>query len=175
HTLERLRQRAKNASQRRIRCQSSEKRLRRDQLSCVAMYLVQGEEEDAIALKELAAIETADVTDYVRSRQKLVHQRVSRIIGGFRRRRVDNGDDLIDPLRKSTIEHEFLLPPRQRTRQQIVAVGGDGEMPRDIADGDDCHEQEAKDHRPRIATRQPDQPCNCGYRRKITIYFHGLL
>src|SRR5262249_22132446 len=46
--------------------------------------------------------------------------------------------------------------------------------PSEIVAGHDGHQQEAEDHRPRIATRQPDQSCDRGRRRNVATLPRGL-
>ena len=96
--LDRLRQGAKNAAQRRVGGKRAEKRLGLDQLGGVAAHLVDREEEDAVPCEKLAAIGSPDGADHLRARRKVVHQRIRRLIGGFRRRAVDDGDDEVGPL-----------------------------------------------------------------------------
>src|SRR3984893_10410642 len=126
-----------------------------------------------MALEDLAAIGTADATDHVRPRRKPIRKRIGGIIGSLRCGRIDYRNYLVNPLRKGSIEHHLLLAPWQRARQELFAVGGNGEMPREIARRDYCQEQEAQDHRPRIATRQLHQPCHRGYRHRVAVYLYG--
>src|SRR5262249_5736915 len=102
-----------NAAQRRIGGECSEERLRGNQISGGALHLVQTEEEDAVALEELAAIRAVDTADQVRPGPKLMQQRIRRLIGGLRRGRIDNCDDLVNPLRKPGIQDHLLLTPWQ--------------------------------------------------------------
>ena len=80
--------------------------------------------------EEFAAVRPADGADDIRLRGQRLDQRVRRLVGRFRRRRVDDGDDQVGPLRKERIELDLLLAPRERTRQELAAVGVDGDVAR---------------------------------------------
>ena len=134
-----------------------------DQVCGAVLHLVQTEQEDAVALEEFATVGTADAADHVRTRGKPVNQDLGGVIGAFRRTRIDDRNDLVDPLRKSIVEHLLLLPPCERAGQELFAVSDDGEMPREIGRRDDCQEQEAQNGRPGVATRQLDEPCDRGH------------
>ena len=132
HAFERLRYRAKHASQSRIGSQGCEKRLRRNQVCGCPLYVLQTEQEDAVALEELAAIGAADAADNVWPKCKPLHESICGIIGGFGRGRIDDRDDLVGPVRKGSIEHPFLLTPWQRAGQELLAVGGHCKVPSEI-------------------------------------------
>jgi len=55
----------------------------------------------------------ADIADDVLARRKIVHQRRCGRIGGFGRRCIDDGDDLVGPLWEGSIEPDLLLAPGQ--------------------------------------------------------------
>ena len=83
----------------------------RDQVRGAALHLVQTEQEDAVTFEELPAIGTTDAADHVRPRRKPIYQRIGGIIGGLRCARIDDRNDLVDPLRKGIMEHPLLLAP----------------------------------------------------------------
>src|SRR5262249_44135308 len=112
--------------------------------------------------------------DHIRARGKLAHQRIGRIVGGLGRRRVDDGENAIDPLRESGVDHFLLLAPGQRTRHEFFAVGADGDMACEIAGADGSQKQEGKSHGPRMANGELDQPRYRGRRRKVTTLLHDL-
>ena len=128
HPLERLRDGAEDAAQRRIGGERAEEGLRLDQLSHVAPHFVEAEEEDAVAGEELAAVGPADRPDHVRPSGKRLGQSGGRLVGCFRRRRVDDRNDPVGPLREVFIELLLLLAPGERARQELAAVGVDGDM-----------------------------------------------
>ena len=114
HALDRLRQSAKNAAQRRIGGQCAEERLGLDQLGGVAAHLVDGKKEEAVAREELAAVGASDGADHVRARRKVLDQRVRRLVGSLRGRRIDDGDDQVGRLGERLVEHDLLLAPGKR-------------------------------------------------------------
>ena len=65
HPLDRLRQRAKDAAQRRVRGERPEEGLRLDQVGGVAPHFFHGLKQDAVAGEELAAVGPADRADHV--------------------------------------------------------------------------------------------------------------
>src|SRR4029077_1347470 len=101
--------------------QRSEEGLGSDQVCGAVLYLVQTKQKDAIAFEELAAIGTTDAADYLRARRKPLNQGLGGIIGAFRCARIDDRNDLVDPLRKGIVEHLLLLAPCQRAGQQLLA------------------------------------------------------
>ena len=62
--------------------------------------LVDAEEEDAVAGEEFAAVRPGDGADHVLPAGERLDQRVRRLVGRFRRRRVDDGDHQVGPLRE---------------------------------------------------------------------------
>ena len=128
HPLERLRDSAEDAAQRRIGGERAEEGLRLDQFAHVAPHFVDALEEDAVAGEEFAAVGPADRPDHVRPSGKRLGQSGGRLVGCFRRRRVDDRDDPVGPLREVFIELHLLLAPGERARQKLAAVGVDGDM-----------------------------------------------
>ena len=129
NALDRLRDRSEDAAQRRIGGERAEKRLRLDQLGRVSAARRRRERNK----KPLRAKNsppsgrlTVRMTSF-RCCQRL-DQRVRRLLRAFRRRRVDDGDDQVGPLREQRIEPDLLLAPGQRARQEFARVGGDREM-----------------------------------------------
>ena len=130
--------RAEDAVQRRIGGERAEEGLGLDQLRHVASHFVDGLEEDAVAGEELAAVGPAHGADHVRLGRERVGQRRRRLLGCFRRRRVDDRDDPVGPLGEELVEPDLLLAPGERARQELAAVGVDGDMAREIAAREDA-------------------------------------
>ena len=131
--LDRLRDRAEDAAQCRIGGERSQERLRLDQLGHVALHVVEAAEENAVAGEERAAVGPAHGADHVRLGRERVRQRRGRLFGALGRRRVDDRDDPVGPLGEERVEPVFLLAPGERARQELAAVGVDGDMARDVA------------------------------------------
>ena len=161
-TLERLRDCAEYASQRRIEGERAQERLRLDQLVHVATQVVDAEEEHAVAGEELAAVRPGDGADNPFLIRQRVDQGVRRLVGRFRRRRIDDDDHQIGPLREQPIELDLLLTPRQRARQQLAAVGVDGDIALDVDAGERRRDEEGRNDDPRVAGRQAHDPHDRG-------------
>ena len=104
NALERLRQRVKDAAQRRIGGQRSEEGLSCDQVRGGVLHLVETKQEDTITFEELATIGTADVADHVRARGKALTSASAASSARFRSGRIDDRNDQVDPLRKGIME-----------------------------------------------------------------------
>ena len=87
---------------------------------------------------------------------------------------VDDGDDEVGRLGECLIEHDLLLAPGKRARQELLAIGRDGEVAREIAGGKDRCEQEAEDDEPRMAARQAHGPRDGFDRHGIAVLAHGI-
>ena len=136
HAFERLRDGAEDPAQSRIEGERSEERLRLDQFVHIAPQVIDAEKQDSVAGEEFAAVRPSDGAEEIRLRGQRFGQRVRRFVGAFRCRPVDDRDDQIGPLREQRIELDLLLAPGERARQELVAVGVDGDMARDVAAGD---------------------------------------
>ena len=75
------------------------------------------------------------------------------LVGRFRRRRVDDRDDQVGPLREQLIELDLLLAPRELARQEMAAVGVDGDVARDIAAGEDRRDEKGRNDDPGMTGR----------------------
>ena len=117
HALERLRDGAKHAAQRRIGGERAQERLRLDQLVHVALHLGDAEEQDSVAGEKFAPVRPGDGADHVLPVGQRAGQRIRRLVGRFRRRPVDDGDYQVRALGKELIELLLLLAPGQRARQ----------------------------------------------------------
>ena len=74
----------------------------------------------------------------------------------------------------SSIELLLLLAPGERARQKLVAVGVDGDVARDIAEGEDRRDEEARNDEPCIAGRKMHDPRDRGDDdRGVVIFTHG--
>jgi len=146
-----------------------------DQFAGVAAHFLDAEEENAVAGEELTAVRTADAADHLRTRRKVARERSRCLVGGFGRRGVDDGNDLIGSLREGPVEHDLLLAPGQRAREKLAAVGVDGEMARQVARRKGRHEQEAQDDEPGMAARQAHGPGDSGDRHGIVILDGGIV
>ena len=82
-----------------------------------------------------------------------VGQRRGRLFGALGRRRVDDGDDPVGPLGEEVVEPHLLLAPGERARQELAAVGVDGDVARKIEAGEDRRDEEARNDEPRVAGR----------------------
>ena len=80
----------------------------------------------------------------------------------FRGRRVDDRDDQVGPLREQRIELDLLLAPRERARQELAAVGVDGDVARDVAAGEDRRDEKGGNDHPGVAGRQAHDPRDRG-------------
>ena len=89
NAFERLRDCAKDPAQRRIEGERAQERLGLDQLVHVLAQVVDAEEQDAVAGEEFAAVRPADGADHMGLRRQRLDQRVRRLVGRFRRRRVE--------------------------------------------------------------------------------------
>ena len=76
----------------------------------------------------------------------------------FRRRRVDDRDDQVGPLREQRIELDLLLAPRERARQELAAVGVDGDVAHDVAAGENRGDEKGGNDHPGVAGRQAHDP-----------------
>ena len=147
---------------------------RLDQLRHVAPHFVDALEEDAVLAKNSPPSGRATVRITSDLRGKRIDQRGGRLVGCFRRRRVDDRDDPVGPLREEPIELLLLLAPGERARQELIAVGVDGDMARDIAEGEDRRDEEARNDQPRIAGRKMHDPRDRGDDdRGGVIFTHG--
>ena len=117
HALERLRDGAKHAAQRRIGGERAQERLRLDQLVHVALHLGDAEEQDSVAGEKFAPVRPGDGADHVLPVGQRAGERIRRLVGRFRRRPVDDGDYQVRALGKELIELFLLLAPGQRARQ----------------------------------------------------------
>ena len=151
--LDRLRDRAEDAAQRRIGGQGSEERLSLDQLRHVALHVVDAAEQNAVAGEELAAVGPGHGADHVRLGRERVGQRRGRLFRALGRRRVDDRDDPIGPLGEEVVKLDLLLAPGERARQELAAVGVDGDVARKIEAGEDRRDEEARNDEPRVAGR----------------------
>ena len=158
NAFERLRDGAEDPAQSRIEGERSEERLRLDQLIHVLAHVVDAEEQDAVAGEEFAAVRPADGADHICLRGERRDQRIRRLVGPFRRRRVDDRDDQVGPLREQRIELDLLLAPGERARQELAAVGVDGDVARDVAAGEDRGDEKGGNDDPRMAGRQAHDP-----------------
>ena len=173
HALERLRNGAKHAAQRRIGGKRAQERLRLDQLVHVALHLSDAEEQDSVAGEEFAPVRPGDGADHVFPVGQRADQRVRRLVGCFRRRPVDDGDHEVGPLGKELIELFLLLAPGQRARQQLARVGVDGDMARDVAACEDSGDQEGGNDDPRMAGRQANDPHDRSDDWGTIVFDHG--
>ena len=151
--LDRLRDRAEDAAQRRIGGEGSEERLGLDQLGHVALHVVDAAEQNAVAREELAAVRPGHGADHVRLCRERVGQRRSRLFGALGGRRVDDRDDPVGPLGEELVELDLLLAPGERARQELAAVGVDGDVARKIEASEDRRDEEARNDEPRVAGR----------------------
>ena len=162
NAFERLRDCAEDPAQSRIEGERSEERLRLDQLIHVPAQVVGAEKQGAFAGEEFAAVRPADVADDVGARGQRLGQRVRRLVCRFWRRRVDDRDDQVGPLREEVVELDLLLAPGERTRQELAAIGVDGDVARDIAAGEDPSDEKGGNDDPRMTGRQPHDPRDRG-------------
>ena len=173
HALDRLRERAEDAVQGRIGRERAEEGFGFDQLRHIASHFVDGLEENAVAREELAPVRPGHGADQVRLRRQRIGQRRGRLLGCFRRRRVYYRDDPIGPLREKVVEPHLLLAPGERARQELAAVGVDGDVAREIDAGENGHDKEARNHEPGMTGRKAYGPPNCGDDQGAVVSVHG--
>ena len=162
NALERLRDGAEDSTQRRVESERSEERLRFDQLVHIALHVLDAEEQDSVAGEEFAAVRPGDGAYDVFPIDESLDQCVRRLIGRFRGRPVDDGDQLVGPLRKEIVELDLLLAPGKRTRQKLARVGVDGDMARDVDAGENRRDEKGRDDDPRVTGRQAHNPRDRG-------------
>ena len=134
NALDRLRDRAEDAVQGRIGGERAEEGLGLDQLGHVASHFVDGLEENAVAGEELAPVRSGHGADRGR-------------------RRVDDRDDPIGPLGEEVVKLDLLLAPGERARQELAAVGVDGDVAGKIEASEDRRDEEPRNDEPRVAGR----------------------
>ena len=105
---------APGPAQRRIGGERAEKGLGLDQIGRRPAHLVDAQEQDAVPGEEFAAVGASDRAGDARLGREIGRQRRGRFVGGFGRRRVDHGDDLVGALREGLIEPDLLAPPWRR-------------------------------------------------------------
>ena len=82
----------------------AKERLGLDELGRVAPHFVDGEEKDAVASEELAAVGPADGADDVLAIRQRFRQRRRRLLRAFRGCRVEDGDDAVGSLGEQRIQ-----------------------------------------------------------------------
>ena len=70
--------------------------------------------------------------------------------------------DQVGPLREQLVELDLLLAPRERTRQELAAVGVDGDVARDVAAGENRRDEKGGNDDPRMTGRQAHDPRDRG-------------
>ena len=153
NALDRLRYRAEDAVQGRIGGERAEEGLGLDQLGHVASHFVDGLEENAVAGEELAPVRSGHGADRVRLGRERVGQRRGRLFRALGRRRVDDRDDPIGPLGEEVVKLDLLLAPGERARQELAAVGVDGDVAGKIEASEDRRDEEPRNDEPRVAGR----------------------
>ena len=128
----------------------------------IALQVLDAEEQDSLAGEEVAAVRPRDGAEKIRLGGQRFGQRVRRFVGAFRCRPVDDRDDQVGPLRKQRIELDLLLAPGERTRQELAAVGVDGDVARDIAAGDNRGDEKDGNDHPSMTGRQAHDPRDRG-------------
>ena len=91
------------------------------------LELISRLEQEAVLSEESTALRLQDRTEQIRLRRQPFYQCLRRLIGQFRRRRIDHRNDQFE-LREGLLECGFALPPRNVARDELVDVGRHGKM-----------------------------------------------
>ena len=124
--------------------QGPEERLGADQLGHFALHVGRTFKQEAVLLEERRGVGAAHVVEQVRATLEGCIEIGGGLLGQFRRRPVDDGDDLIALRVEQAVKRRLALAPRQAFGDQTIGVAGQGKMRHHIAAGQDADQNADK-------------------------------
>jgi hypothetical protein len=143
HAEQPERQRIEAAAQARIDAQRLEQRVGPAEAVGEAPDLVGRQEQESVAAEEFSALRLLNRADQALVRRQRGHQLVGGLLGELRRRRIDDGEDLL--LRELLLKRERALRPGQGFREHVLDVGLDCEISLRVDAGSESQRQRDED------------------------------
>ena len=156
HRPDAERQSVHHATQARIPGEHLDHRFGRGEPARGVRHLIDGRKQQGAALQELAALRPADRRKAAITCPKFCRQPVGRHLHELRRRALHNNEDLI--LRERVPVRQLVLAPWQILWQELVGIGGDGEMRGRIKRRTDRQHRRNDDDWPWMARAEADHP-----------------